>query len=194
MLGLPLAASAQRPAGFEATGKKVWDLSLWTGEGMGVAIGSSSGSVRIAMAGFSVSRVVRGAWTEGYGGRTLEYVFEAQPLFLVTSPQTVYGGGFSPVGLRWSFARRGQYRPYVEWNGGGVFTDNNVPPGRTASFNFTTSLGPGVMIHTHENQAISVAARFWHLSNAATGHTNPSFNTVQLVVGYHWLRSRLPLR
>jgi hypothetical protein len=103
----------------------------------------------------------------------------------------VYGGGFSPLGMRWNFADRGGFRPYLQWNGGGMFTPSNVPPGRTASFNFTTSIGPGVMIRMHHNQALSVGVRLWHLSNAGTGHTNPSFNTVQVVIGYHWLKNEL---
>jgi hypothetical protein len=72
-----------------------------------------------------------------------------------------------------------------------MFTSRDVPLGHTASFNFTTSIGPGVMIRMHGNQALSVGIRLWHLSNAGTGHTNPSFNTVQVVIGYHWLKNSL---
>ena len=167
--------------------ERVWDFGVWAGEAFGVGIEASDPNARLTMAGFQVSRVINRA---ADGHARLEYVFEVMPLFVVTRPQTVYGGGLSPVGLKWDFARRGRWEPYVQWTGGGVFTTENVPPGRTQNFNFTTGLGPGVMIHTRQNQAISVGVRFWHLSNAGLGYDNPSFNTIQVVLGYHWFKSR----
>jgi hypothetical protein len=71
-----------------------------------------------------------------------------------------------------------------------MFTQKNVPPGDTASFNFTTSAGPGVMIYTRRNRTISLGVRYWHLSNGRLGNTNPSFNTAQVTIGFHWLKSR----
>ena len=35
------------------------------------------------------------------------------------------------------------------------------------------------MIYTRPGQALTVALRYWHLSNAALGYANPSSNTVQ---------------
>jgi len=168
---------------------ETWDFGVWTGEAFGVPLGSSSGTAQLTMAGLHAGRVIKRFSGDSGTNGVLEYTFEVQPLFLVTRPQTAYGGGISPVGLKWDLRRRSRYRPYFEWNGGGMFTQKNVPPGRTASFNFTTSLGPGLMIYTKPNQAISVGVRAWHLSNAHTGYTNPSFNTLELVIGYHWLRS-----
>lgn len=121
---------------------QTWDVGVWTREAIGVSIGPSNSNARLTMAGFEVSRVIQRSWTEGTVRPALQYVFEATPLFLVTRPQTVYGCGFSPLGVRWNFADRGGYQPYLQWNGGGMFTPSNVPPGRTASFNFTTSIGP----------------------------------------------------
>ena len=75
-----------------------------------------------------------------------------------------------------------------------MFTGSDIPPGRTATFNVTTSFEPGVMVHIHQNKGISLGVRLWHLSNAGTGCTNPSFNAVnavQVVVGDHWLKTGL---
>jgi hypothetical protein len=167
-----------------------WKLGLWAGEAVGKSAGHSFGDVQLTMAGFHIARVIHSFSGEPGRQGALEYTFEAQPLFLVTGLQTTYGGGFSPAGLKWQLAGSGRYRPYIEWNGGMMFTPKNVPPGDTSSFNFTTSLGPGMMIYTKRNRAISVAVRFWHLSNADMGNTNPSYNTIQFLMGFHWLKSK----
>ncbi len=72
-----------------------------------------------------------------------------------------------------------------------MFTGSDVAPGRTATFNVTTSFEPGFMVHIHQNKGISLGVRLWHLSNAGTGGTNPSFNAVQVIVGDHWLKTGL---
>jgi hypothetical protein len=167
----------------------VWEIGVWGGEAFGKSEGQAFGETHLSMAGFHAGRVIHQSEpTSGYR-RSLEYVVELQPLFVVTRAQTAYGGGFSPIGLKWNFAPRrdGRYRPYLEMNGGAIFTEKNVPAGRTDVFNFTASFGPGVMIALTPTQALSVGLRYWHLSNANLGYNNPAFNTVQLVVGYHWL-------
>jgi hypothetical protein len=73
-------------------------------------------------------------------------------------------------------------------SGGAAFTTRNVPPGRTDDFNFTATVGSGVMIYTRPKQAMTLALRYWHLSNANLGNANPSFNTLQLMVGYCWIK------
>ncbi len=152
---------------------------------MGKAAGEGFGRTAITMAGFEAGRVVyRTPRTEGQE-RALSYVVQIQPLFLVTRRQGAYGGGFSPVGLKWNFAHRGRYRPYVQFDGGGMFTQENVPPGRTSNFNFTVVAGPGIVVALPHNQALSVALQYWHLSNANLGARNPAFNTIEIVVGYH---------
>jgi hypothetical protein len=92
--------------------------------------------------------------------------------------------------VKWNFVPRGHYRTYVEFNGGGMFTQKNVPGGDTSSFNFTVGVGPGVMIALPHHQALSLALRYWHLSNANLGNENPAYNTLQIQGGYHWLKAR----
>jgi hypothetical protein len=186
----PHAACGQTAPTFPLAGSQLWEFGLWGGEAVGKRIGEAFGETQITMAGFHLGRVVY-EHPDGVGGRrTLEYTIELQPVFLVTRPQQAYGGGFSPVGVKWNFVPRGRYRTYMEFNGGGMFTQKNVPRGDTSSFNFTVGIGPGVMIATGKNQALSIALRYWHLSNANLGNENPSFNTVQIEVGYHWLKAR----
>ena len=192
MLGVlsPRAGAQQSSATVPSADGGAWKLGLWAGEAVGKTVGHSFGDVQLTMAGFHIARVVHSFSSESSRKSTLEYTFEAQPLFLVTGLQTAYGGGFSPAGLKWQLAGRGRYRPYLEWNGGMMFSPKNIPAGDTSTFNFTTSIGPGMMIYTRRNRAVNVAVRFWHLSNGKLGNTNPSYNTIQVLLGYNWLTSK----
>jgi Lipid A 3-O-deacylase (PagL) len=195
-LGCILLSILVAPAAAQSTSnpilgdQQLWDFGAWGAEAVGKEVGQAFGETQISMAGFHIGRVIRRASPDSGLRRTWEYTLELQPLFLVTRVQHAYGGGFAPVGLRWNFAPRGRYRPYLEFNGGAMFSQKNVPAGNTSTFNFTAALGPGVMWAVNHTQAVSVAIRFWHLSNGYIGESNPSFNTVEFVVGYHWLTSR----
>jgi hypothetical protein len=187
LLLVPAAASAQATPAFPLADNQLWELGVWGGEAIGQAGGGGFGDTQITMAGFHIGRVIHESHGLPGHKKTLEYAIDLQPLFLVTSPQKAYGGGLSPIGFKWNFAPRERYRPYLEFNAGGMFTQKNVPPGDTENFNFTLALGPGVMIAVRQNQVMSVALRYWHLSNAGIGYDNPAFNTIQIVMGYHWL-------
>ncbi|HKD84779.1 MAG TPA: acyloxyacyl hydrolase [Terriglobales bacterium] len=189
LLIAPPHLRAQNAATFPLADNQLWEFGFWGGEALGQAGGGRFGDTHITMAGFHAGRVIHEFHGLPGHRKTLEYTIELQPLFLVTSPQKAYGGGFSPIGVKWNFPPRRRYRPYLEFNCGGMFTQKNVPPGNTETFNFTLALGPGVMIAMRHNQVLSVAVRYWHLSNAGIGYDNPAFNTIQIVIGYHWLTS-----
>jgi hypothetical protein len=189
-LTVPAAAWAQNHSSSPFTDDPLWEFGVWGGEAFGKTLGQAFGETQITMAGFHIGRVIH-----EYGGplgnsHSLEYTVDLEPLFLVTRPQTVYGGGLAPIGLKWNFAPRRRYRPYLEFSGGSMFTQKNVPPGNTENFNFTLSAGPGVMIPVRNHQVLSIGLRYWHLSNGGIGYNNPAFNTVQVVIGYHWLEGQ----
>lgn len=190
LLSIPATAAGQAASNPILTDAQEWDFGVWGAEAIGKTAGEGFGATRITMAGFHAGRVIRRSSADSGIRRTWEYTFALQPLFLVTRAQRAYGGGFAPVGLKWDFAPRGRCRPYLEFNGGAMITQKNVPRGDTSAFNFTAALGPGVMIALTPTQAMSVALRMWHLSNAYLGDFNPSFNTIELEIGYHWLIGR----
>ena len=190
LLLAPGTTYAQQAPGSLFADNQLWDFGVWGSEAVGKRGGEDFGTALMTMAGVHAGRVVYEYAPPGAGKRTLEYTIDLEPLFLVTHPQRAYGGGFAPVGLRWDFVPRGRYRTFVEFNGGGMFTQKNVPPGNTSSFNFTVATGPGVMIALSRNQALSIALHYWHLSNADMGNENPAYNAIQIVVGYHWLKAR----
>jgi hypothetical protein len=94
---------------------------------------------------------------------------------------TVYGAGFSPLGLKWNFAARGRFEPYFELNGGTLFSTDEVPAG-TSSVNFTSAAALGMHL-LGDKHAFSVELRYMHISNAGLSSPNPGINTVQVRVG-----------
>jgi len=189
-LGLEPSLAAQVSANYALTSEQLWDFGVWAAEAVGKTASEGFGQTQISMAGVHVGYVFHRTSPETGLRRSWEYTLELQPLFFQTREVRAYGGGFAPIGVKWNFAPRRHYRPYLEFNGGAMFTDKNVPAGPTSSFNFTAAFGPGATIALSRTQALTVALRFWHLSNAYIGATNPSFNTVQFQVGYHWLTRR----
>ena len=187
---LPAGAVAQWTSNPALGDRQLWDFGAWGAEAVGKTDGQGFGETQITMAGVHVGRVFHRASPDSGHRRTWEYTMELAPLFLVTRVQRAYGGGFAPVGVRVNFAPRGRFRPYLEFNGGAMVTQKNVPAGRTSAFNFTAALGPGVTVPVSRTTALSFAIRAWHLSNGGIGDFNPSFNTVQFVVGYHFLIRR----
>jgi hypothetical protein len=87
----------------------------------------------------------------------------------------------NPVGLKWIFATRGHVAPYLELNGGTLFTTHDVPA-RTSSVNFTSSAVFGV--YFLGEHAWSLDVRYLHISNAGLTVPNPGVNTVQVRLGF----------
>ena len=163
------------------------EFQVWTGGGHSVPGGTSNtgvwnGGVRY---GWILTRPHGPGFLKG----RFEYVLDATPAFVVVQKyNTAYGAGFSPLGLKWDFATRGRVEPYLELNGGTLFTNHQVPTG-TSSVNFTDAAGFGVHL-LGDRWAWSLEARYMHISNAGLGNLNPGINTVQvrLGIGRFWRR------
>ena len=146
------------------------EIQIWTAGGHSVPGGTARTGVFTAG--------LRYGWILG----RFEYAIDATPLFLVFQPaNTAYGMGFSPLGLKWNFERHGRLSPYLELNGGILFTSHNVPT-YTNNVNFT----PAAALGTHilgEKYNWSLELRYLHISNAGLGRLNPGLNTVEVRVG-----------
>jgi hypothetical protein len=184
------AQSTQQNAGaispLNETG--TWDLSVWVNEAIGNSAYGDVGDGLVSMAGFRTGYVFARPAIHGPMRGTLEYFFVGIPVFVLTKPQAIYGGGISPVGLKWNFENRRQ--PYLQISLGGILSTRNVPPGDTSNLNFTVSADGGMAIARHENRAITANVGFWHLSNAHMGRTNPSLNALTFGIEYHWYKPR----
>jgi len=156
------------------------ELQLWTGGGHSVPGGTANNNLWNfgARYGWILTRPHGPGFLKG----RFEYVLDATPLFVVWQKyNTAYGGGFSPLGLKWDFATRGKVAPYLELNGGTLFTDKEVPTG-TSAVNFTSAAAFGVHLFGPK-YAWSLEARYMHISNAGLATPNPGINTVQVRVG-----------
>ena len=169
----------------------IWDFSIWTGGATSDGKTNSFAEARIRTAGVFLGKVIAGEMGRGWARGNLEYGINLIPVFVASVDRRVRsGGGFEPVVFRWNSSHKiGRAAPYIELAGGGIFTASNLPPGNTSSVNFTVRLGEGVYILTKDRQSLDIGCRWSHISNANLGVTNPSFNGLQITLGYHWFKS-----
>ena len=167
---------------------KGWDLQAWTAVETGEENLNSFSQAQILTAGFSLGKILTHEIGSGWRRGRIEYGFSLIPVFRQFRPQSLYGGGFEPVILRWnSSPRAGRVSPYIEVAGGGVRTNANLPAGDTSNFNFTARGGGGIQLRTGQSRALDIGCRWSHISNANLGVRNPEFNGIQISFGYHWL-------
>jgi lipid A 3-O-deacylase len=156
------------------------EFQVWTGGGYSVPGGTSDTGVWNV--GVRYGWILTQPHGPGFLNGRFEYVLDAVPVFLIFQRyNTAYGGGFSPLGLKWDFAARGRIEPYLELNGGTLFTNHQVPTG-TSAVNFTDAAALGMHI-LGDKHAFSVEVRYMHISNAGLSSPNFGINTVQVRLG-----------
>ena len=166
-----------------------WDFSIWIAGATGEETRNSFTQAQIWTAGVFIGKVITSeigsAWRRG----NLEYGFDLIPVFVQSKIETMYGGGFDPLVLRWNSSRHiGRVLPFIELAGGAVLTTSNLPQGDTSSLNFAARGGGGIHIFTQSRQSLDVGCRWLHVSNGNLGIRNPEFNGVQISLGYHWFK------
>jgi Lipid A 3-O-deacylase (PagL) len=174
---------AIQPAGEIDQGPQTgaYELQFWSAGGDGVRIAPSNPKGRFWNIGIRFGYVLTGEHGPGPLRGRFEYVADVIPVIQFHFPgQTAWGGGIVPVGMKWDFVTRHRIAPYAEVNGGGLVTNNDVPPGGSM-LNFTASGSLGVHV-LRGKFSWSVEARFYHISNGCLA-PNPSFNTLGLSVG-----------
>ena len=156
------------------------ELQVWTGGGHSVSGGTTNTGVWNA--GLRYGWILTGPHGPGFLNGRFEYAVDAVPAFVVFQPHnTVYGAGVNPLALKWLFATRSGAEPYVELNGGTLFSTSGVPAG-TSKVNFTSSAAFGV--HILRQHAWTVEFRYMHISNGGLSTPNPGINTVQVRIGF----------
>src|ERR1700690_3580108 len=156
------------------------ELQVWTGGGHTVAGGTRDTSVWNA--GVRYGWILTQPHLPGFLSGRFELAVDAVPAFVVFQrANTAYGAGVNPVGFKWIFATRGHVAPFLELNGGTLFTTHNVPTG-TSSINFTT--GAALGMYFLKDHAWSLDVRYMHISNAGLTVPNPGLNTVQVRLGF----------
>jgi len=156
------------------------EVQIWAGGGHSVPGGTKNTGV--FNAGLRYGWIVTDPHLPGILRGRFEYAVDAVPMFLVFQPaNTAYGVGFNPLGLKWNFERHGRLSPYLELNGGTLFTSHNVPTG-TNTVNFTSAAALGTHI-LGAKYNWSLELRYLHISNAGLATPNPGINTVQVRLG-----------
>jgi len=156
------------------------EWQVWSGVGHSVSGGR--GDTGVWNVGLRYGWILTRPHGPGFLKGRFEYALYAVPLFLVFQPaNTAVGAGVNPVNLKWLFATRGRLAPFMELDGGTLFTNQEVPS-FTSKINFTTSLALGTHI-LGEKYNWSLEARYMHISNAGLSVPNPGINTFQVRLG-----------
>ncbi|HZQ68565.1 MAG TPA: acyloxyacyl hydrolase [Terriglobales bacterium] len=156
------------------------EWQVWTGGGHSVPGGT--GKTGVWNVGLRYGWILTRPHGPGFLKGRFEYALDAMPLFLVFQPaNTAVGAGVNPVNLKWNFATRDKLAPYMELDGGTLFTNHDVPR-FTSNINFTTSLALGTHV-LGEKYNWSIEARYMHISNAGLSVPNPGINTFQVRLG-----------
>jgi lipid A 3-O-deacylase len=123
---------------------------------------------------------VTGEVGEGALRGNLEILFEPTLIHLDASPSaTVVGGAILP---RWLFGAWPRVRPYIE-AGAGIVGGQVDLRQTNCDVNFLLEGGVGAMIFMTERAALTIGARFHHMSNADRCSENEGLNSVIGVVG-----------
>jgi lipid A 3-O-deacylase len=140
---------------------------------------------------FRVGKVFTADHGSGWMRGNFEGAFDLTPIFIVMQPpQNAYGGGFSPVVLKWNFTSGRRMVPFAELTGGALWTTQDVPFG-TNNFNFSPQGGFGVhfLRGADKKQAVTLVGKFLHISNAGIADANSGINaSIQFELGYTWFK------
>lgn len=163
------------------------EIALWGGGGYAP---KTDFDTSIGLGGGNIAWPITGEHgPAGLRGR-LQYGFGVNGVVFDTKGRRAYGGGVDPLLMRWKFSQPSRFVPYLELTAGGVFTNSNVPPGDTSSFNFFPRFSLGWKLASRPQHSLDLSLTFWHLSNATLGDFNPSLNGFQVLLGYHWLKRK----
>lgn len=174
LLVCPLASAEDTISG--SFHKGVWNFGVWGGAGKGLT--GSEKHTDVLVGGFRVGKFLTNRF---------EYDVEIIPLFVVFQQDTPFGIDITPFLLKWNFQTKGKVVPYFEIGGGALLTSSDVPE-TVSRFNFTPQGGFGFQIFSDKNKAFTIACKYMHISNGGRKQPNPGINTIQLQVGFSWLR------
>ena len=126
--------------------------------------------------GYFVTGEVGDGWVRG----NFEILIEPTLIHLdASNSATVLGVVVLP---RWLFAASPRVRPYLEM-GGGVLAGQIDLRQTNCDVNFILEAGAGAMIFLAERVALTLGARFQHVSNADRCSQNEGINSVIGIVG-----------
>ncbi len=89
---------------------------------------------------------------------------------------SVYGFGFSPVGLKFYFVQSQRSRLFLSASAGFLSFKEDVPLPEARKFNFAFDFGGGIQLLASARWGLTLGYRLHHLSNANTADANPGLD------------------
>ncbi|SRR5579883_137546 len=151
------------------------EITPWIGGGSGVG---ASSSFKFFESGVRIGKIITPEIGTGRFRWRFEYAGDLIPVYLIDLPKGpwVYSGGFNPVVLKFAFTANKKVVPFVEANGGVLFSSRDVPQPKTSYVNFMSGVQGGFHYFIREKRAITFSTQVIHISNASLGAHNPGIN------------------
>ena len=183
LLGLLDAPRLAAQAGPENSSRE-WQI--WTGGGH--AINGSQSGTSVWNLGLRYGMILTAPHGPGFLRGQLEYAVDVVPVWVIAQKtNTAYGGSVDPFAFKWIFSSSKKVKPFVQIEGGALFTNTKVPEG-ASQINFTTSGGIGAHFLGSKHN-FSAEVRFQHISDASMTNYNPGINTIQVRIGFGAFRN-----
>ena len=161
---------------------------------------------------------IRHAWTtKNNPSHRLRYYMDFNPLIIVnyrqrflvqTSPtttaqvngerKTVFGVGFTPLGLQFNWRNSKKIQPYIAGGMGIAVFNKKFPDNRSALqpdrignwFQIMPEFGAGIEIRNSESKSYFIGYKYHHMSNGYTAPINVGYNTNMVYGGMYLQRGR----
>jgi len=162
----------------------VQSISFSTGAGYGLKIFGGRQNHDLALASLSYGYMLGSVEGEGHWYRG-NWEFRGE-LFggEQFSPRNDWLVGLTPH-LRYNFATGTRWIPYVD-GGAGVTATSIGPPDLSHTFEFNLQAAAGVQWFLKDNLALTIEARYLHLSCASMYSPNLGLNNVNGMLGISW--------
>lgn len=123
---------------------------------------------------------------------------QATPPVTVGDRRTVFGVGFTPLGLQFNWRNSRKYQPYIAGGFGIALFNRKFPDNRSALqpdkignfFQLMPEFGAGVEIRKSETRSYFIGYKYHHLSNGYTTPLNVGFNTNMVYAGMYFQRGK----
>ena len=167
--------------GFQAGAQSI---SIGAGAGYGMKIFGGRDSHDLALSSLSYGYMLgpvkgQGDWYQGNWEFRGEVISGGQ-----FSPSAEWLVGLTPH-LRYNFATGTRWVPYLD-AGAGVTATSIGPPDLSHTFEFNLQAAAGVRWFIRDNVALSIEARYLHMSCAGLSKPNLGLNNINGMVGISW--------
>jgi Lipid A 3-O-deacylase (PagL) len=102
--------------------------------------------------------------------------------------ENVYGGGLSPIGLKFNFRPRHRVQPFANTTGGFLYFREDVPVPGAARFNFTFDFSGGIQLINSSRRAFTIGYKYQHISNGERSSINPGVDVQVIYAGFSIFR------